>query len=372
MSPADEAARFLRLAFLLSSHATACLALAAVCKQQGISVDVENKEEPLEDGETDALVQQSDETKLDRSKPLAALWSGLRAARFLLLLVWAISMCSPVFSFYSVSEQKQLLVSRVVLYFSVAAVVRWMPSVWKRAVVNITVLAPAIPFRRVQFAEAFAADHWCSLSFLASEVFFHVTASPFPELAALPFAVRFAQCVRQAWDEGKAFPSLLNALKYLCALAALWSGNKLLLRVVATSFAFSWDLLVDWRLMPLVRLTLGTPDVFNAKLGTEDDYPDETESETESDTQHNTDEEGSVDAIQERATLLNYSLPWRVYFVVACFNLLARFAWLLPLCTSSFRAAYFAWNLCAWFCSSAGSSATGVCTKVGLVRFATR
>ena len=79
-------------------------------------------------------------------------------------------------------------------------------------------------------------------------------------LACFPHFVRFLQCVRVCYDEGKLFPSALNCGKYLFSIllavssyyastVSFFSKTWLLIGVVSTIYSFSWDIKMDYGML---------------------------------------------------------------------------------------------------------------------------
>ena len=82
----------------------------------------------------------------------------------------------------------------------------------------------------------------------------------FPIITCLPLLWRFLQCIRRFYNAKKAFPNLVNALKYFVGLMVVLFGTlnthygksfaiaSLIFQIISTLFSFTWDLFMDWGL----------------------------------------------------------------------------------------------------------------------------
>ncbi|CAJ0749129.1 5309_t:CDS:10 [Entrophospora sp. SA101] len=129
-------------------------------------------------------------------------------------------------------------------------------------------------YYRVEFRDFFIADVLNSLSYsfttmrLLTCIFnedCNDTLTIFvPLLGMIPATIRMIHCLRRYHDTRKVFPHLINALKYLSTMIPLWAlyfdriqGNHfvyttwIISQTIATLYAFSWDVLMDWSLFSL-------------------------------------------------------------------------------------------------------------------------
>ncbi len=149
-----------------------------------------------------------------------------------------------------------------------------------------------VPFRQVNFRDAFVGDTLTSLVRPIADVVFtfsyYITAIRgfvtqkfdldmagylvsnsvalhgwiLPLVAMLPLWFRFLQTLRQAYDTGKRWPYLGNAFKYLTAgLVVLYgmthsTGDRgvgwMLSFTAATIFQIVWDAVMDWELLIII------------------------------------------------------------------------------------------------------------------------
>ena len=158
-----------------------------------------------------------------------------------------------------------------------------------RTVLRGTVLSP---FRPVTFRDAFVADCLTSMVRTVGDIVYtlayYVTAVfglcsgkydlnragamletsvawhglILPALSVLPLCIKFLQALRQAYDAGRRWPHLGDALKYASAGLVILHGMThaalerstwwVLSFVVATAYQIAWDTLVDWELLVFV------------------------------------------------------------------------------------------------------------------------
>eukprot|EP00928_Gymnodinium_smaydae_P098492 TRINITY_DN9171_c0_g2_i5.p1 TRINITY_DN9171_c0_g2~~TRINITY_DN9171_c0_g2_i5.p1 ORF type:complete len:501 (+),score=29.46 TRINITY_DN9171_c0_g2_i5:117-1505(+) len=124
-------------------------------------------------------------------------------------------------------------------------------------------------------------------------------------LSVLPFWIRLMQCIR-AFVDTHALPNVFNGLKYCMSMAVValsfvfhsWHIYWVIMSVLSTLYAFSWDMLMDWGLGPgFLRRAL-----HGEELG------------------------GSANGILRPIRLYSST---KFYYFALCSNALARFGWAL-------------------------------------------
>jgi hypothetical protein len=81
-------------------------------------------------------------------------------------------------------------------------------------------------------------------------------------IVILPILIRFLQCSRDMYDKGTWYPQLLNAMKYLSAMAVILYGLKgdkssstyYALIVFSAIYKWLWDVIMDWDLLYVFRM----------------------------------------------------------------------------------------------------------------------
>lgn len=131
-------------------------------------------------------------------------------------------------------------------------------------------------YYRVEFRDFFVADVLNSLSYsfttmrlltcIFNEDCSYTLTIFVPLLGMIPASIRMIHCLRRYHDTRKIFPHLINALKYLSTIIPLWAlyfnrmkdyhdpfdyTTWIVTQTIATLYAFSWDVLMDWSLFSL-------------------------------------------------------------------------------------------------------------------------
>ena len=128
----------------------------------------------------------------------------------------------------------------------------------------------------------------------------------------LPFYWRFMQCIRRYYDTKDFNPHILNALKYLSTIVAIYLGSRktnlvdldfyfwIVTAVFSSLYGYYWDIIMDWGLM-------------KQKDRSQDNF-----------------------LLRENVTYPSY-----FYYFMMVINLILRFTWLLTILPNSVLHTYF-------------------------------
>lgn len=102
------------------------------------------------------------------------------------------------------------------------------------------------------------ANQWTNVSVTCNNQYSWVT----PVIGMLPAFWRFSQCLRRYYDTRQAMPHLFNAIKYFFNMLVIWlaasakitdyesvHGLWIAASVVASTYAYVWDVRKDWGLL---------------------------------------------------------------------------------------------------------------------------